>query len=300
MVAFSSPFSSMRRFAKYAIPSGLLFAGACMGFDAYDQDASGGGGYTYAGSGAGTTATTGGGAGGIDTNIGGSASPGVFNYAALCGTGCIPGEPCTDPSGTGGGGGMGGASGDPGGYGGEAPLACQLQLDETTQAVNGTCAPVGTSAADMPCLDSSDCAPGLGCVAGVCRSYCCDSLDACEGDTYCAPQPMVAGDLPAEIPPPFIPVCIKVQDCVLLSDDTCPQGQTCTVVKSDGTVSCVAPGTGLAGDPCQCAPGHACKPEINTCFKLCKLDRPTDCPSDHTCQGGVSAYPQGFGVCVAN
>lgn len=295
MLHFSKPSFSMRRFTQVLILGGSLagFA-ACGGFGALElSQASDDDGST-------TGATSGGspgagGGGGIDTNLGGTMSPGAFNYAALCGQGCEPGEACATPFDEGEGGAGGASSED------FDPTACQLVFDETSGDVESACAPVGEATADMPCLDSSDCAPGLGCVApGVCRQYCCGSLDACAGDTFCAPRPMSTGDVPRYQTAPFIPVCVKVADCVLLDDTTCPADQTCTVVKSDGTVSCTTPGEGTAGESCQCAAGHVCKPEIDTCFKLCRLDRPDDCPSAHTCQGGVSMYPSGFGICVAN
>jgi hypothetical protein len=296
MLHFPDPFLSMRRFTTTAaiLAGSLLGFAACGDFGSFET---GGGGFPSTSTGTGAPGA--GGGGGIDTNLGGTMSPGAFNYATLCGEGCVLGEDCATPLGEGGGAGGGGGAA-PSGYD-EGPTACQLVLDADSNEVESACAPVGDATDGMPCLDSSDCAPGLGCVGlGECRRYCCGSLDACDPETFCDPRPMATGDVPTESTVPMIPVCVKVADCVLLDDTTCPADQTCTVVKSDGTVSCITPGEGTAGDPCQCAAGHVCKPEIDTCFKLCRLDRPDDCPSAHTCQGGVSMYPSGYGVCVSN
>ena len=69
--------------------------------------------------------------------------------------------------------------------------------------------------------------------------------------------------------PQLIPVCIPVNTCQLLHDDTCLNGQTCAIVRADGTTSCVEPGLGHDGDPCSCAAGFTCSKITNTCLKLC-------------------------------
>lgn len=316
MLPFSRAYFRMRSLLPYAALFGAMAfaAPACgdFGLSSLDTDDE-----TYSGATGGYFGT--GGAGGIDTGIGGTMQPKTFDYAGLCGRGCVLGEACepapegrggaggdAGDGGAGGGGGSdgGGGAGTPG-YGGEAPLACQLVFEVDSSQVESACAPVGTAEEKMPCLDSSDCAPGLGCVEpGECRRYCCDDLDGCDDRTFCAPRPLASGDLPdGSDAAPLIPVCAEVHDCVLLSDD-CPEGQACTVVKADGTVSCVVPGEGQDDDPCPCADGYVCKPEINACLQLCRLDDPSGCPATaettFTCQGGVNSYPDGFGVCVAN
>jgi len=85
----------------------------------------------------------------------------------------------------------------------------------------------------------------------------------------------------------------------LLDDSTCPEGETCTIVRVDGTTSCVTPGSGELGQPCPCAAGYVCSTGANQCLKLCKIAEP-DCPANHTCQGGSTGYPEGFGICIAN
>jgi len=107
-------------------------------------------------------------------------------------------------------------------------------------------------------------------------------------------------DVPPNVSPtPQIPVCVSVEPCTLLDDSTCStKGQTCTIVRNDGTTSCVDPGTGQAGDPCPCAAGHVCSYAVNQCLKLCRTSMAGDCPEGHMCAGGAGNYPEGFGSCV--
>jgi hypothetical protein len=99
------------------------------------------------------------------------------------------------------------------------------------------------------------------------------------------------------------PACIPVKPCQLLEADTCEVdfgvGMMCTIVRADGTTSCVSVGDGALGDSCPCAPGYVCYPGDNTCKKLCHLDGvdETECPSGF-CQGGSATYPVGIGVCA--
>ncbi len=247
---------------------------------------------------------------GIDVIVGDDSGPGVFTYGALCGEGCVPrtGEasPCEQTP-SGGGGGAGGSAGGAGGaggagQGGATPVQgnCVLSVDEGS-AVSGTCNPeVGQAVDSDPCLSAADCGPGLGCVApGVCRPYCCDALEDCPADTYCAPVAVAEGDLPNNgTIAPEIPVCIPATQCTLLEDSTCPEGMTCTIVRQDGTTSCVDPGDGGAGEPCPCEAGHVCSTGKNSCHQLCHIGQQDDCPEGSSCFGGASSYPDGFGVCV--
>ena len=73
----------------------------------------------------------------------------------------------------------------------------------------------------------------------------------------------------------------------------------CTIVRNDGTTSCVTPGTGKRGAKCPCAGGYVCAPATNSCVKLCRIGNDAaDCEGGGACQGGVMVYPEGFGVCV--
>jgi hypothetical protein len=229
-----------------------------------------------------------------------------FDYTELCGEGCLPetGEPSArecepPPRGGGGAGGEGGA----GGAGGAEVVTydCRLMVSEGSGEVNGVCAETGAIGMGDSCLTSSDCAPGFACVEGnSCRPYCCGDVEACPSETYCAPRNPVAADLPDGVQAvPQIPVCVAATNCTLLDEGSCPEGESCTIVRVDGTTSCVKPGNGVASEACPCAEDHVCNTSKNECLKLCKLGRPGDCPPTHFCQAGGAIYPQDFGICVS-
>jgi hypothetical protein len=108
----------------------------------------------------------------------------------------------------------------------------------------------------------------------------------------------------AEDPSAMIPVCVPAIPCQLLDDTSCCVGNacelTCSVVRDDGTTSCVAPGTGTLADPCPCAAGYICSKLTNECKKLCKIGQDAvDCDSGGKCQGGTTSLPADIGICVA-
>jgi hypothetical protein len=174
------------------------------------------------------------------------------------------------------------------------------------------CEASGRGKVQAPCTSSRDCAPGLACVGdaseGQCLPVCCHS-DACEVGTYCAER-VLRGETGTN--PVRAPVCVGAMDCRL--DDpypcdssepgacTCQAGTACSIVKSDGTTSCVPPGNGKAGDECTCppgnvctcAPGHMCVQSMGVCAKICQASG--DCGSG-LCQA-TAILPGGFGVCV--
>ncbi len=174
------------------------------------------------------------------------------------------------------------------------------QLGWNGMVVAGQCGAIGAAQSGQPCLSTHDCAGGFGCVgSGVCRPYCCGDLEACPAQTFCAPVPLAPADAPDAKSPPSIPVCQPAEPCTLLDDNSCAKtGQTCTIVRSDGTVSCVDPGKGKAGESCPCAAGFVCSFALGACLKLCHTNNPTDCPMGYQCSGGSKPYPSGFGVCV--
>lgn len=211
-------------------------------------------------------------------------------YAALCGDGtvCTPGaDNTTCDVGGGAGGGQSGAGG--------SASSCKL-LPNDGEAV-AVCAPAGGKLAGQPCMSAADCADGLGCAAGnVCRPYCCGDVELCPAGTYCAPTPM-AEDTSASPAP--VPLCVPATNCQLLAD-TCGDGLTCTIVRNDGTTSCVVPGQGKLCEPCDCAAGFVCSKSTNQCHQLCSLDGQLGqpCPAGSYCQAGSMSYPQNIGVCV--
>ena len=206
--------------------------------------------------------------------------------------GCVPdaeADPCDD------------MPGDDGGITPGEMTSCQLVADHQG-GVYGSCETQGAGAYAAPCQTAADCSAGLGCVpatistegndyGGACRNYCCGDVEACPQDTFCAPQPMIEGTAD-------IPVCIPATNCTLLEEGACEAGLACTIVRADGTTSCVEPGAGLEGEACPCADGYMCAKHINQCKKLCHEDKPEECPTGTTCQGGSMEFPEGIGVCV--
>lgn len=239
---------------------------------------------------------------GIPTG-GGAPGGGTRDFSELCGMGpCMPGGELDDCAlGVGGSGGAGGAGqgGAGGGAGGAPALFCQLVPSGGEAAP--ACAPAGGIDAEGPCQTATDCAPGFGCVlpdgassGGLCRPYCCGDLELCPVETHCVPHPMI------ESPEIVVPVCTPVTPCELLNDEVCDEGETCAVVRADGTTSCVAiEGEGELCDDCPCAPGFICGQVTGTCQKLCHTEGEygDECMGG-TCQGGSESYPAGFGVCV--
>jgi hypothetical protein len=258
---------------------------------------------------AGGTGSGGGGAGDVvGTGVGGVESDATVpdtqpdvqppSFADLCGEGpCLPGD--VDAC-------AGGIEG--GRFRGLATLGCHVVVDEEGNPASA-CELAGTGAIDAPCQTSGDCQPGSSCIptenardtsAGVCRPYCCGDVEECPtadseiGASYCAPRTRV------EDPETEVPVCVAVTPCGLLDDDgACPPSTTCSVVRNDGTTSCVIPGDGLLCEPCPCAEGFVCAVHTGLCQKLCRTDGSDDeCGTVGFCQGGSSGYPPGFGVCV--
>lgn len=295
---------SVFRLCRLATTSLSLVAIAACGMFGADSNAGGvwleggaGGGGVYLSSGSSKSSA---GTGGVESGDiiirppPNADAVGRERFADLCGNGCTPGGDPAECAAE--------RDGTPG-IMTEEPLSCQLVL------VNGAalprCRPAGTFQAGRPCETAADCAPGLGCEAvdgqgGICRQYCCGSVAACEPGTYCDSRPMAdSAGTTAGAPAPQIPVCVPAANCELLNDSTCPAGLTCTIVREDGTTSCMAPGRGVAKEPCPCAPGFVCSMLSYECKKLCRIENAAqDCGAGARCQGGSMTYPAGFGVCV--
>jgi hypothetical protein len=208
-------------------------------------------------------------------------------FAALCGGGCM-----SD------GGALGCSLADPNDPSGPR-VSCQVVPEP--DGPKAVCMTAGSKAAGEVCVEASNCAPGLGCVAigagvNVCSAYCCNDAEACPTGTYCAPMPMAEDSSSPE--PVQIPVCIPPTECTLLDDSGCPDGLTCAIVRADGTTSCVPPGEGELDEPCPCAAGFVCAKELNECMQLCHAGSNTDCPSGMICQSGSQGVPASFGICA--
>lgn len=218
--------------------------------------------------------------------------------------------------------GAGGANGRgaEAGSGGEGVVlptmyGCQVQrAAEQMGSVLAQCSLAGTGAANAPCLTSSDCQAGFGCVgdesSGLCERYCCQDADACEHGTYCAERPMRDAVVNAQAQgsgdtstAPMIPVCVPAVNCDLAEPHPCMGKQcvctgdtACLVVRSDGTTTCAVPGSGKAGDACPCASGYLCSAATSRCLQLCYTRDAGACGTGK-CQA-ASELPDGWGLCV--
>jgi hypothetical protein len=292
----------MRRQILGLIIAASLSGGLFMACSASNDELSAGD-YTSSG-GTGSTSSAGGDAS-VDVNLDDGGGPFARSFADFCGSACVPGTGESVSCDSGAGGSASSGSGGAGGSGGTVGSECQLAYDESSTAdvkVSGTCGTPGMSGPNGSCFTASDCPAGFGCVdAGVCRPYCCDSFEACPAQTHCTLEEMAVDEYPdMTTPVPTIPVCTPVQDCTLLDDATCGADETCTIVRVDGTTSCVDIGEGELNEPCPCSAGYVCSTGKNSCLKLCRIDMASaDCPSEAPkCQGGANIYPDGFGVCV--
>jgi hypothetical protein len=278
----------MRPIVAVALSLGVIAAAACSA-DGLESSINGSNGI-----GTTTTASSGTGAVGGGAHTGGEGLK-AFSYSDYCGGGCLPEESdAADPCELG----AGGAGGAGGGMGG-GDLDCKLSYEATSpNETAGMCVAPGMQMNGGPCITSADCAADHGCVNeegnGVCRQYCCGALEDCPLEvTFCDLRSLFDST-------PSVPVCALVDDCTLLDATSCDNGKTCTIVRQDGTTSCVTPGTGMHGDPCPCAADHVCATGLNQCLRLCHTDG-NDCPPEAPkCQGGATIYPPGFGVCVEN
>ena len=181
-----------------------------------------------------------------------------------------------------------------GGWPDGSTRTCQLVANGTQ--IQAVCAMAGPAAAGDVCTSATSCQAGLGCVAtdvtdlAVCWDFCCGDPEACPPATYCKPTPLIGTQLP-------IPVCAPVTQCQLLNDGAwCKPGQTCAIVRNDGTTSCIDAGPSLTDGACPCAAGYTCSNATGTCLKLCHIGS-NEC-GNGTCQGGTKPYPVDIGFCV--
>jgi len=241
---------------------------------------------------AGAAGAAGEGGGGFSSNLGGDAGYGAGVSASLAGDG-----------------GAGGAPPGP-----TLTFGCQVQRSpDARQSVVSQCAVVGPGGNNAPCLTSSDCQAGFGCVGdhgtGLCQSYCCQDANSCGSDTYCTERPLrdavTNAVSSAAVSPLMIPVCVPAENCDLSApypctagtQCVCKTGMACLVVRSDGTTTCAVPGTGKAGEACPCAWDHVCSAATNQCLKLCPTSGATGCDNGGECQSAAE-LPDGWGVCV--
>ena len=183
-----------------------------------------------------------------------------------------------------------------------AAPACRLQAaDAAASSVAPACVAAGPGGDGSWCKTSSECAASYDCVgAGTCQHYCCGGNTECVTSEFCDVQPTT------QTPDLVVPVCMPIQSCNLLAQpSSCPQGQTCSVVRENGLTGCVAIGTQQVGEPCDqahCAAGLAClgTPGERECYQLCHTANPSECASSQqtTCTGGLPLFPDpSVGIC---
>jgi hypothetical protein len=260
--------------------------------------AAGGGGGGFAGGGGGSSA--GGGGGGT----GGSGGGGSQNGDGGSGDGA---------SGDGAGGGGGGGAAGGGGGGGSACVttppgnACGLvpqcgcgasqTCDVTDLKGDVSCVNAGSNAEGSACNSTNNCAQGLTCSIGACKTFCSGSNlnAACPGSDAgtCVSYPSAALDGGTI---PNANVCTI--NCNLEDPNSC--GGTsgspvagCQAV-SNSIVDCVTAGTGKQGANCNtafCAPGFTCtipSSGPDTCQQWCQVAL-DDCPGSLNCFGFQTA-----------
>jgi hypothetical protein len=190
-----------------------------------------------------------------------------------------------------------GSGGDGGGPGG---AACHVV--EGSFGAHPTCLPAGFGLNNSTCAAPTDCAVGHECVgAGTCHQYCCGGNTECSVNEFCDVQSTT------QDPDLVVPVCMPEIPCVLLDNDSCPSGQQCSVVKDDGSTSCVLVGPQTEGQLCEdahCERGLLCLgPEgARRCATLCYTASPTACKTEHgttkTCAGALPLFlSPTVGVC---
>ncbi len=261
------------------------FAGEFAGGEAGEAGAGGEGGQSNGGEG--------------PTAEGGQSSSGTGGTAGLSSSGGSSGS-----SGSSGSGGTSGTAAPPD----AGPTVYSCQVNVSGNEPRSVCALAGIGDADAPCLDGTDCKPGLACVgkvAGRCRPACCDH-DRCGSvsGTHCSLEPLARSNAPSGDEPVLVPVCVVAIECSLAEDYpctgsvcTCPESTACMVVGTDGNTSCVPPGIGAEGEACPCAWGHVCSQVTGRCVKLCQTAAPADDCGSGRCEASP-ALPLGWGLCV--
>jgi hypothetical protein len=181
-----------------------------------------------------------------------------------------------------------------------SPAADDATSAAAAQPVTPACTPAGLGLDGASCKQPNDCAPGYECVGdgGTCRHYCCAGNSACLLDQFCDIQQTTGGTAMS------VPVCMPVRQCDLLAPEAsaCPSGQTCAVVREDGSESCLALGSATVGQSCEtdhCADGLVCLgATVRTCYTLCHMGLAGQCPATQSCKGGPPLFiDPGVGVC---
>lgn len=183
------------------------------------------------------------------------------------------------------------------------PLSCRVSR---TLGDGPFCSSSGKGQDGDLCASPSECAAGFDCIDASngerrCRHYCCESpctaVGAANAKMYCGIGTAMGTK---------IPVCMPVKPCTLMAQGACPAGETCGVVRDDGTTSCIQTGPQRAGEACDrenCAAGLTCIGASGSqkCYKLCREGTTEDCGVGERCVGGPPLFKDGgFGLCVGN
>ena len=179
---------------------------------------------------------------------------------------------------------------------GGAP-ACHVVSENSSTRTACLATEIGGMAGST-CSSATDCSPGFECVDdGTCRHYCCSGNSACSVNQFCDVRPT------AQAPDTLVPVCMLELPCTLLDPGDCAANEQCSVVRDDGTTSCVPVGTALDRQPCDvehCARGFVCLgPQgARQCAPLCYTANPAVCDAGRTCTGALPLFPDArIGAC---
>jgi hypothetical protein len=192
-----------------------------------------------------------------------------------------------------------------------AALACRVVAttpDATGATQSPACVPAGNAGDGSWCKSSSECQAGFDCVgSGTCQHYCCS------GNTECGPElPVAVADQFCDIQATTqatgveIPVCMPIHPpggCQLLAANVCAATETCSVVRDDGSTSCVAIGDAKAAQSCDkdhCAASLVCLGTLGarTCYQLCDTSTAQQCSTTQQCKGGLPLFPDPtIGIC---
>jgi hypothetical protein len=187
-----------------------------------------------------------------------------------------------------------------------AVLACRVASD--ADGGSAMCTPAGSGKDGAMCSKPTDCAAGFECIdtgiAGTspsCREYCCAGESECDSAHFCDIQSIVMRTKTK------VPVCMPIDPsagCTLLGS-TCPDGETCSIVRANGATACVDVGQAMVGDECDdqhCARDLVClgTPGQRRCFQLCMTAKPSAerCSTAQTCQSSLPLFPDpAIGFC---
>ncbi len=195
--------------------------------------------------------------------------------------------------------------GDAGAFGPDSAygsIACRVRASGSTSphASEPTCSAAGSGPDAASCKTGADCAPGYDCTgAGVCRGYCC--AGECSGKMN-ATNNFFCDIVSLTEETTLIPACVPVTPCTLLDAKACiDPKETCSIVKDDGTTSCVAAGSagqGASCDEAHCSAGLVClgQPGVRQCFQLCRMQEST-CPMNLTCKANALSHDPSVGIC---